>query len=160
VARQPEREVFLADLDFRKPRVAESLGIKCTDGVAGIIEGHIQMDSAIIQAKIGGSRLRVLPTGPASNPSDLVASGAMRELLEDIAGRAASGIVVLDLPPVLTGHDVISILPQVDCVLFVAAVGISKISEIEQSKKYLSESNVVRFVLNKVPASTTNYGYY
>jgi protein-tyrosine kinase len=81
-------------------------------------------------------------------------------MLEDVAGRAASGIVILDLPPVLTGHDVISILPQVDCVLFVAAVGTSKISEIEQSKKYLSESNVVRFVLNKAPASTTIYGYY
>jgi protein-tyrosine kinase len=160
IARQPEREVFLADLDFRRPRVADSLGIKCKDGVAGIIEGRIEMDSAIIQAKIGGSRLQVLPTAPASNPSDLVASSAMREMLEDIAGRAASGIVILDLPPVLTGHDVISILPLVDCVLFVAAVGTSKISEIEQSKKYLSESNVVRFVLNKAPVSTTNYGYY
>ncbi|KJC53660.1 hypothetical protein UP10_41790 [Bradyrhizobium sp. LTSPM299] len=160
VARQPEREVFLADLDLRKPHVANSLGLKCTEGIVGVIEGRIDMDTAIIQARIGASRLQVLPTAPASNPSDLVGSGAMRMMLEEVTGRAPSGIVILDLPPILTGHDVISILPQVDCVLFVAAVGTSKVSEIEECNKYLAETNLVRFVLNKVPVSTTSYGYY
>src|ERR1700675_4150564 len=36
MARQPERQVFLADLDLRKPHVASSLGLKCREGVLGI----------------------------------------------------------------------------------------------------------------------------
>jgi protein-tyrosine kinase len=160
IARQPERQVFLADLDLRKPQVAACLGLKCGEGALGVIEGRTEMDDAIIRAHVGGSRLDVLPTAPTSNSSDLVGSSAMRVLLHDIAGHGQSRIVILDLPPLLTGHDVISILPQVDCVLLVAAVGTSKVSEIEECNKHLQATDVVRFVLNKVPESTTRYAYY
>jgi len=69
-------------------------------------------------------------------------------------------MVILDLPPLLTGHDAISILPHVDCVLLVAAVGTSKVSEIEECNKYLQATDVVRVVLNKVPETATAYAYY
>jgi protein-tyrosine kinase len=161
IARQPEREVLLVDLDLRKPRVAGSLGLKCNEGgVVGIIEGRTTMDNAILPVAVGTTQLQILPTAPASNPSDLVSSAAMKVMFEDVARRMPSGIVILDLPPILTGHDVISILPHVDCVLLVAAVGTSKVSEIVECNKYLTDANVVRFVLNKAPASTTSYAYY
>jgi protein-tyrosine kinase len=161
MGRQPEREVFLADLDLRKPQVAGCLGLKCAEGVLGVIEGRIEADGAIVHARAGSSRLEVLPTAPAANSSDLVGSTAMKTLLQDITGPGQSRIVIFDLPPLLTGHDVISILPQVDCVLLVAAIGTSKVSEIEECNKYLQATDVVRFVLNKVPESTTTrYSYY
>jgi protein-tyrosine kinase len=160
IARQPERRVLLVDLDLRRPRIATCLGLKCKEGVVGIIEGRIDLHSAIVGARVGDSRLEVLPTMPASNSSDLAGSTAMRTFLKEIAGLSQSQIVILDLPPLLTGHDVISILPQVDCVLPVAAVGTTKVSEIQECNNYLSETNVVRFVLNKVPESTTTYVYY
>jgi protein-tyrosine kinase len=160
MARQPERQVFLVDLDLRKPRVAPSLGLDCREGVLGIIEGRVELESAIIRARVGGSRLEVLPTAPTSDSSDLVDSSAMRMLLQDIAGNGQSRIAILDLPPLLTGHDVISILPQMDCVLLVAAVGTSTVSEIEECNKHLRATDVVRFVLNKVPESSTRYSYY
>jgi MinD superfamily P-loop ATPase len=80
--------------------------------------------------------------------------------LQDLAGPRQSRIVVLDLPPLLTGHDVISVLPQIDCVLLVAAVGTSKVSEIEECYKYLQATSVVRFVLNKAPQSKSTAAYY
>jgi Mrp family chromosome partitioning ATPase len=160
MARQPERQVFLADLDLRQPRVAASLGLKSPEGVLGVIEGRIVMDGAVVRARAGGSSLDVLPTAPTSNSSDLVSSSAMRTLLQDITGHGQSRIVILDLPPLLTGHDVISILPQVDCVLLVAAVGTSTVSEIEECNKYLQSTEVVRFILNKAPDANTRYSYY
>lgn len=160
MARQPERQIFLVDLDLRKPTVASSLGLECGEGVAGVIEGRLELDDAIIPVRVGGSKLEVLPTVPAANSADLVGSGAMRMLLEDISRHAKSRVVILDLPPLLTGHDVISILPQVDCVLLVAAVGTTKVSEITECSKYLKETNVLRFALNKVPEFSTSYVYY
>jgi protein-tyrosine kinase len=50
-------------------------------------------------------------------------------------------------------------LPKMDCVLLVAAVGTSTVSEIEECSKHLQSTDVVRFVLNKVPESSTNYHY-
>jgi protein-tyrosine kinase len=160
MARQPERQVFLADLDLRKPRVAGSLGLDCREGVLGVLEGRIGMESATLRARAGTSHLEILPTGPTANSSDLVSSNEMKRLLHNITGDG-SRIVILDLPPLLTGHDAISIVPEVDCVLLVAAVGISKVSEIEECKKYLQGSDLVRFVLNKAPVSSTAYlAYY
>jgi protein-tyrosine kinase len=65
--------------------------------------------------------------------------------------------VIIDLPPVLMGDDVISILPQIDCILFVAAAGTSTISDIKESNKHLESTSVVRFVLNKAPDTPISY---
>lgn len=162
LARQPEREVFLADLDLRKPQVAAYLGLKCRDGLLGVLEERLDFRDATIHARAGASRLDVLPTTVTSNSSDLVASAAMRTLLQDLADYGQNRMVIFDLPPLLMGHDAISILPQVDCVLLVAAVGTSTVGEIEECNKYLQATEVVRFVLNKVPASApaARYTYY
>jgi protein-tyrosine kinase len=160
IARQPERQVLLVDMDLRKPQVAGCLGLTRGGGVLGVLEGHIALISAIIQARIGNCKLEVLPTTPTSHSSDLMGSRAMTTLLQDIGRHGQSRIVILDLPPLLTSDDVIAILPQVDCVLLVAAVGISTVSEIEECNKHLQSTDVVRFVLNKVPESSSNYHYY
>lgn len=159
MARQPERQVFLADLDLRKPRVAASLGLECLEGALGVLEGRVETGSATIRARAGASNLEILPTSPTADSSDLISSREMKRLLREIAGDG-SRIVILDLPPLLTGHDALSILPEVDCALLVAAVGTSKVTEIEECKRYLQGTDLVRFVLNKAPVSSTAYAAY
>jgi Flp pilus assembly CpaE family ATPase len=87
-------------------------------------------------------------------------SDAMNRLFQQIKRDSQSQIVIVDLPPILYGDDVIAILPQIDCVLLVAAVGTSTIAEIQECNKYLQTSEVVRLVLNKVKESGANYYYY
>jgi protein-tyrosine kinase len=48
-------------------------------------------------------------------------------------------------------------LPQIDCVLLVAAVGNSTVSEIKECNRHLQARDVVRLVLNKSSESTTRY---
>jgi protein-tyrosine kinase len=158
MARQSEHEVCLVDLDLQRPQVASSLGLKSQEGTLDVIEKRVDLVSATQIVRAGASRLEVLPTTPSSDSSDLVASAAMKMFFQELAGYGRSRIV-LDLPPVLTSHDVISILPQVDCVLFVVGVGVSKISEIEECSKYLEGAEVVRIVLNKAPESRLTYAY-
>ena len=67
--------------------------------------------------------------------------------------------MILDLPPMLVGDDVIALLPRIDCVMLVTAVGISSVAEIEECNKYLRSANLVRMVVNKVPASNSGYYY-
>lgn len=160
MARQSECQVCLVDLDLRRPQVATTLGLGSRQGVLDVLEGRAVVDGASVMAKVGTSRLEVMPTMPSSDPSDLVDSPAMKTFLQDLTGHRRSRIVILDLPPLLGGHDVLSILPQVDCVLLVAAVGTSKLAEIEDCYKYLQTTDVVRFVLNKVPESPSTYAYY
>lgn len=83
----------------------------------------------------------------------------MRGLLQEIRAGSPTQIVVLDLPPVLAGDDVISIVPHLDCVLLVAAVGFSTVQEIKECSRLLQSTEIVRLVLNKSTEQTTDQYY-
>jgi Mrp family chromosome partitioning ATPase len=161
IARQPERSVLLVDLDFQKGYVASSLGLRCEGGVLGVLEGRTPLSSAIVQVTVSNHKLLVLPTERSTSGSaEWMASRAMSTMLKQIKKDYPSRIVIFDLPPMLTSDDVLAILPQIDCALLVAAVGTTTISEIEECKKHLQSTDVVRVVLNKVPEADTKYYYY
>jgi protein-tyrosine kinase len=162
IARLPERSVLLVDLDLRKPMVADYLGLGRNEGVLGVLEGRVALSSAVLQAGIGPSSLMVLP-GSVSSPgsSEWMASQTMGTLLQTIKRDFRSRIVIFDLPPMLLGDDVISILPRMEAAVLVAGVGTTSVSDIKECQKHLQRTPVVRVVVNK--ATETNesyYGYY
>ncbi len=160
IARQPERSVLLVDLDFQKPQVAACLGLKCDEGVLSVLEGRTALSDAIIPARHDNLRFMVLPTASAIGSSELISSRAMAAMLEDLRTEYHSKTIILDLPPILSGDDVIAILPQVDCALLVTAVGTTTVAQIKECNKHLQSTEVVRIVLNKVPEATVQYYYY
>jgi protein-tyrosine kinase len=161
IARQPERSVLLIDLDFQKAQVATSFGLRCEGGVLGVLEGRTSLSDAIAHVGVGNHQLLVLPTERSTSGSaEWMSSRAMSTMLKQIKKDYPSHIVILDLPPMLASDDVIAILPQIDCVLLVAAIGTSTVSEIEECKKHLQSADVVRVIVNKVPEADTKYYYY
>jgi protein-tyrosine kinase len=160
IARQQGKSVLLVDLDLLRPMVAASLGFKCDAGIIGVLEKRTSLSDAILSVRAGNCRLSVLPCEKStSHSSEWMASGEMASVLQTIRRDFASHIVILDMPPVLAGDEVISILPQLDCVLLTAAVGVSTVSDIEQCNRHLRSAEVVRVVLNKTPDPKTGYYY-
>ena len=158
IARQPERSVLLVDLDLRKPQVARRLGIGCETGLVGVLERQSSLPAAMVRAQIGRHEVLVLPaeTTPTDS-SEWMASRAMREILDTIKKDFRPWTVVLDLPPMLLGDDVLAVLPVVDCALLVTAVGTTTVAEVEECNRYLQSTNVVRVVVNKVPDWNNRY---
>jgi protein-tyrosine kinase len=159
IARQPESSVLLVDMDLEKPQVANCLGIKCKRGLLGVLAGHTMLQDAFVETSIAGHRLTVLPCeASTTHASEYMTSSAMSAMLQAIKRENPSRVVIFDLPPMLSGDNVISILPQMDCVLFVVAVGTTTASEIKECEKHLQTSAIVRVVLNK--ASEHGPAYY
>ena len=159
IARQPDRSVLLVDLDLHKPHVASCLGANCESGVMSVLEGRTSLSSTIIQARAGNCHVVVLPAERATSDSSAwMASRPMNAMLQDIKRDYRSHYIIVDLPPMLSSDDVIAVLPQLDCLLLVAAVGKSTTAEIEECNKHLQAAEVVRLVLNK--ASEPNAQYY
>jgi protein-tyrosine kinase len=159
IARQPDRAVLLLDLDLRKPQIGASLGLQRDIGLLSALEGKVPLKDAIITAAIDRYRLDVLiAERPIQNSSEWMASRNMRALLGAIRREYPNHIVVIDTPPMLATDDVLTVLPQLDCVLLVGAVGTSTVSDIEQCKRHLHSTHIVRVVLNKV--RETNRPYY
>jgi protein-tyrosine kinase len=161
IARQPDRSALLVDLDLHKPQVASYLGLKkAAHGTVSILEGRADLPAAIVSARTGNRHIRVLPAErTAADSSALVASRAMSDMLQEMRRDYRSCTVILDLPPMLVSDDVLTILPQLDCILLVAAVGTSTIGQIEECNRHLQSTAVLRVVLNKVPEHDVRYYY-
>ena len=161
IARQPEQSVVLVDADLQKPHVADCLGLAHQGGgTLDILENRGTLRNSIIPVRTGNHHLFVLPTTATRQSSALMGSRATRNLFQDIKRSFQSHIVIVDLPPMLTGDDVIAALPQVDCVLLIAAVGQTKVSEIEECNRHLESSHLVRLVINKSTEPNSMYYYY
>ncbi len=162
IARLAERSVLLVDMDMQKPRVAEYLGINGNEGLLSVLVGEASLSSVMVEASIGRSKLLVLPGEVCkSGTSEWMASQTMATLLQTIKREFRSRIVIFDMPPMLLGDDVISVLPQMEAVLLVAGVGNTSVADIKECHKHLKTTPVVRVVVNRVAEITdAYYGYY
>jgi protein-tyrosine kinase len=162
IARLPERSVLLVDLDLRKPTIANYMGVDGGGGVLSVLEGRATLSSAILRASIGPNSLLVLPgSAPSSSSSEWMASQKMETLLQSIKREFRSFVVIFDLPPLLLGDDVISILPRMDAALLVAGIGNTSLSDVSESQKHLQNTSIIRVVVNKVTEALDEYyGYY
>jgi len=161
IARQPQRSVLLVDFDLQRPKVAASLGLKLyNEGVLSVLSGRTTLSDALINARIGGQRLLVLPAVSTIGSSELMGSRGMGALVQSLSRDYRGRTIIIDLPPILAGDDVIAILPHVDCVLLVAAVGISTVAQVEECGRHLQTTEVVRTVVNKVPEASMQSYYY
>jgi MinD-like ATPase involved in chromosome partitioning or flagellar assembly len=128
------------------------------EGLISVLEGYATVPDVIYKAQIGNFPLLVLPSVSAAGSAEWMASRAMSAVLQDFRRDYRSRIVILDMPPVLSSDDVIAILPQIDCVLLVAAAGISTPDEIQDCGKHLQSADVVRVVVNKTSEPSKAYG--
>jgi protein-tyrosine kinase len=162
MARLTERSVLLVDLDFKKPKVAEYLGLRSYGGVFSVLKGEASLTSLMIDARVGRTKMLVLPGEVCqSGASEWMASQHMSTVLQTIKREFRSHLVIFDLPPILTGDDVISVLPQMEAALLVAGIGTTSLADIKGCRKHLKNTPVVRVVVNRTTeANDQNFGYY
>lgn len=161
VARLPERAALLVDLDMHKAKVAEYLGLEVRANLLGVLEDRCSLSTAVVGAQIGPNEIMVLPGAPSVvGASEWMASQTMANLLQAIKRDFRARTVIFDLPPLLGGSDVISILPRMDAVVLVAGVGTTTSNDIKECQKHLERSHLVRVVVNKTTDTTeAYYGY-
>ena len=148
------------DLDMRKPKIANYLGIKRDFGILSVLQGRQNLSDAIVQAGIEREQLLVLPGEHTNASSEWMASAALPTLLETIKREFRSRTVILDLPPIFAGDDVLSILPHLQSVLLIAEAGSTTVSEIKECTKHLKATPVVRLVINKITEREPATDYY
>ena len=159
IARQPERSVALVDLDLQRPQISHYFGIiPPGEGALGVLEGRTILRDATMPVRAGNQQMVVIPTASTKVSGELMSSRPLGNLLRDL--RKEFQIVLLDLPPIMASDDVIALLPQIDCVLLVTAVGITKASQVEECMRHVQPTRLIRVVLNKATDPDTSYYYY
>lgn len=151
--------VCLMEGDLRRPRIADYLGIEGAVGVTDVLIGRVPLGDAL--QPWGDGSLEVLPSGPLPpNPSELLASHGMTELLKALEDRF--DLVIVDAPPLLPVTDGAILASITDGAVLVARARSTRRDQLAQATQALDAVNatVLGAVLNMVPATGPDaYGY-
>jgi polysaccharide biosynthesis transport protein len=153
--------VLIIDSDFRKPGVAQAMGMSNEKGLSNVLRGDLSFDEVVLQSE-SAPNLWVLPAGAApTNPTDLLSSPDMGRLIEELRQRFEH--VVIDSPPVLlmTDSTVLSILS--DGVVLVVEGGVTPMGAVLRAHRIIENAGgkILGVVLNKVDVRRgTYYGSY
>lgn len=148
LAQEVNQTVLLVDMDMRRPSVHRCFEYEPPAGLSDYASGDVPLKSILFNP--GVPRLVVLPGGqPLSHSSEVLSSPEVVALVDEIATRYPSRIVIFDLPPVLAADDALAFAPHVDSFLLVAEEGKTRRDDLARAMKLLSGSQLMGVVLNK-----------
>jgi capsular exopolysaccharide synthesis family protein len=150
------RRVLLVDCDLRRPKVHQALGLRVDAGLAELLEAEAAVEDAIVEVQ--GSSLRVLPVRSLPpNPSELLASTRMSELIEQLS--EGHDRVILDVPAILGIPDAKIITDLCDGMLFVVKADSTAAEEVTSALEVVDRRRVLGVVLNGEIRGADRYGY-
>jgi capsular exopolysaccharide synthesis family protein len=153
------KRVALIDTDLRKPKIAEYLGIEGGAGLTDVLIGRARV--ADVMLPWGKRPLYVLPAGKIPpNPSELLGSKQMGQLLEALAGEF--DVVLCDAPPLLPVTDAAVLSRSVTGAIVIVAAGRTTTSQLSGAFDALQTvgGKVGGVVLTMVPTRGPDaYGY-
>jgi len=151
---------LVIDADLRKPKVHKVFNTPNIRGLTNILVQKDDFQRMVNETAV--ENLYVLTCGAIHpNPSELLASNAMKSLIEQL--RDKYDIILIDSPPVGTVTDAAILSTIVDGTILVAASGVVEIEGLKRSKELLDNvnANIIGVVLNKLDKTAKgNYYYY
>jgi len=120
MANELDKKIVLVDCDLRQSAVARYLALNDKKGLHEYLQDHASLDSILKPTRL--ERLSVITGGePVANPSKLMASPRLAELIREL--RERFDYIILDAAPIVPLADVPLLLSHVDAVSLVAQVG-------------------------------------
>ncbi|HEX5493415.1 MAG TPA: polysaccharide biosynthesis tyrosine autokinase [Mycobacteriales bacterium] len=110
----------VVEADLRNPSVADYMGLEGAVGLTDVLSGGARLDDVLQQW--GDLPLHVLASGELPpNPSELLSSTQMAELLARLRGRA--DFVLVDTPPLIPVTDAAALARECDGAILVVRYG-------------------------------------
>lgn len=161
LSRLPNLEVYLLDLDLRRPSVAHSFGLDVEHGLEAFLHaGKPELEQ--IGWRIEGTNLAVFPSVAAGVDTAETLNSPQFETL--MAGASAqesrTRIVLCDLPPVFVGDDAMTISRHLDAYIHVVGAGQSSTRQFEELRRLMGNTLCLGSILNRYAGGPFDpYGY-
>ncbi|MGN6218402.1 MAG: polysaccharide biosynthesis tyrosine autokinase [Microbacterium sp.] len=152
-------QVVLIDADLRRPMVASLFNLPEGAGLTDVLTGRATV-ADVAQIADATRNLVVLAAGRTPpNPSEVLGSRKMRELIEQLSKQA---FVIIDSPPVLPVTDAAVLANNADGAVLVVSAGKTTFDMMSRSLENLGRARArpLGVVLNKVPRTGGQAGYY
>lgn len=156
---QAFNKVLVIDCDLRKPRVHKALGVSSNPGLSNILSGLSDIREAVRDTKY--PNLWVLTAGlTAPNPAEMLASGRMSALIEEL--EKGFDYIIFDTPPINVVSDALPLIKLSDGVIMVVRSNYSIYKEIDKALSQLDfiGARLVGAIVNDDNSTDTNPGRY
>ena len=151
--------VILVDSDIRRPNAHNMLGHSNTEGLNEYLTGKRKLADLVIKTKV--EKLSLLTAGGVcNNPSELLSSVGMKELLDRIKGDNQDRFVVVDAPPAEITAEAAVLANYVDAVILVIMAGRAPREAIQKIIETLGQKKILGIVFNGYSQSNKHYNKY
>ncbi len=159
IAAELDHTVMLVDADVARPSVLRMLGLPQGPGLLDLLEGKADMASVLMRTNV--DKLTLLPSGtPHPRATELLASEAMNQLLDDMATRYPDRIIIFDSPPLLLTTESRVLASHMGQIVVVVAAGRTLQASVQQALSTIESCPLKMMVLNKAQAQIAGgYGY-
>jgi capsular exopolysaccharide synthesis family protein len=157
-ARTLHGRVLLIDADMRSPDQHRVFNVENTGGLAQVLEGKLDSESAIVPTL--DHNLDLLPAGKLRrSPHELASNGAFRGLIESLRERYET--IIIDTPPVLAAAEALAFASVADATVLCTMQNKSCRDQIIRAYERLQVvgANPLGIVLNGVSVSRYAYAY-
>ncbi|VAV86897.1 Protein-tyrosine kinase [hydrothermal vent metagenome] len=165
MAQERDLTVLLVDADVVKPDVLKTFGVKGKKGLMDVIENK-DMDLRECLLRTNIPNLSILPAGKKHRlTTELLASGRMGDIIDEIARRYHDRIIVIDAPPVLASSAASVLALHVGQILYVVEAEKTREEELSGALKMIDKCKNINLLLNKARFTAGNkrfgsyYGY-
>ena len=161
IAMERDKHVLLIDADVVKPTHHQIFGLADRDGLTDLLLGRVRdMSDVIFKSNIPSFSVMVAGS-IVDHATELLASQAMEDFIEEIAGRYPDRIIIVDSPPLLMTTEASVLAPHMGQVILVVEAEKTLRHQVEMSLGLLS-NEVTFLVLNKMRGADDGggYGYY
>lgn len=158
---QSGKLTLLVDADLRRPSQHHLFGLPNLSGLTTAVARGESVSGLMSPGPI--SNLKILTSGPIPpNPSEILGSEPMRQLLDQLSQEA--DMVIVDSPPVVGFTDAVILSDRNDGVVYVVRSGFNSRKMDQKALELLHQVNarILGVVLNGVREQdeTLSYAYY
>lgn len=149
IAMELDHTVLLVDADVARPSVLRTLGLPGQRGLMELLlDERADMSELLLHTNIDG--LTLLPAGAANaRATELLASQAMANLLQEMAGRYPDRIIIFDSPPLLLTTEAHVLAAHMGQIVVVVEAEKTSQHAVQESLRQLEGLHNVNLVYNK-----------
>lgn len=154
-----DKKVLIIELDIRKPKLSEYLGLDNKSGITLYLSGNLKKEELIKPSGVHPN-LSVITAGAIPpNPNELLAKSLLDELVKDV--RDDFDYIIIDTAPIGVVSDSFLLNRLTDVTLYVVRADYTPKKYIEDATMYYKEKKLTRmyFILNSVDLNAIAYRY-
>ncbi len=162
LANSIDEYVLLIDCDLRDPSIHKKFGLPDNiPGLSDYLSNTLPLSKILLKTSI--DKLTIIPCGRIpDNPSELLSSDQMRQLITEVKTRYDDRYIILDSPPPYITAETNALARQVDAIIIVVKAGKTRKDDLKDLVDTYGKNKILGIVKNfDKPTffSKTKYNY-